>query len=181
MQVIAVRERSTGELYALKALNKRHLIAEDAVDLVYKERDMLQEIGHCRFIANMRGFTQDQAKLYFLLELATGGDLRAALSSHVDRGATGATRRGFSLEAVRRIGAELILALEHIHSHNVVYRDVKPENALLTADGHIKLTDFGLARSLPPGMRTWTHAGTDEYLPPELLQNLGTGNGMDWW
>ena len=76
---------------------------------------------------------------------------------------------------MRRFGAELTLALEHIHRHCVVYRDLKPENALLTADGHVKLTDFGLARQLAPGARTFTHAGTDDYMPPELLSNLGTG------
>ena len=85
------------------------------------------------------------------------------------------------MATLRRIGAELTLALEHIHRHNVVYRDLKPENALITADGHIKLTDFGLARALSPGVRTFTHVGTDEYMPPELLRNLGTDTGMDWW
>lgn len=181
LQVIAVRERPTGQLYALKALNKRHLIKEDAVDLVYKERDMLAEVGHCRFVCGLRGYTQDASRLYFLLELCTAGDLRATLSHHMNSTASGAGRRGLSLEAVRRIGAELTLALEHIHRHNVVYRDLKPENALLTADGHVKLTDFGLARNLAPGERTFTHAGTDPYMPPELLQHLGTGTGMDWW
>jgi serine/threonine protein kinase len=144
-------------------------------------REKAVSAGHSRFIANLRGYTQDASRLYFLLELATGGDLRAALRTHADGSAGGAASRGLPLEAVRRFGAELTLALEHIHRHCVVYRDLKPENALLTADGHVKLTDFGLARQLPPGLRTFTHAGTDEYMPPELLQNLGTGSGMDWW
>ena len=76
-----MREVATGQQFALKALHKRHLIAESAVELVYKERDMLAEIGHCRYIANLRGYTQDSSRLYFLLELATGGDLRGALKA----------------------------------------------------------------------------------------------------
>ena len=140
---------------------------------------MLAEVGHSRFICGLRGYTQDASRLYFLLELCTAGDIRGALSRI--SASSGVGGRGLSLEAVRRIGAELTLALEHIHRHHVVYRDLKPENALVTADGHVKLTDFGLARNLTPGERTFTHAGTDPYMPPELLQHLGTGTGMDWW
>jgi protein kinase X len=75
--------------------------------------------------------------------------------------------------------AEIVLALEYLHSQSVVYRDLKPENLLLDKDGHLKITDFGFAKKLTD--RTWTLCGTPEYLAPEIIQSKGHNKAVDWW
>ena len=88
--------------------------------------------------------------------------------------------------AERRAGfyaAEIVLALEHLHKHGILYRDLKPENVLLANDGHIKLTDFGLSKTnvTEGDPRTHSFCGTPEYIAPEVLMNQATGTAMDWW
>lgn len=104
-----------------------------------------------------------------LLEYAIGGELFSYLR-----------RAGrFGSNMAKFYAAEIVLALEYLHAHNVVYRDLKPENLLLDARGHMKIADFGFAKIVPEV--TWTLCGTPEYLAPEIIQNRGHGKAADWW
>jgi len=85
----------------------------------------------------------------------------------------------FSNETARFYAAEIVLALEYLHSTNIVYRDLKPENLLIDKEGHVKITDFGFAKHVED--RTWTLCGTPEYLAPEIIQSKGHGKAVDWW
>lgn len=76
--------------------------------------------------------------------------------------------------------AELVLALEHLHSVGIVYRDLKPENCLLDVEGHVVLTDFGLSK-VPVDGKTNTICGTAEYMAPEILMGLEYDITVDWW
>ena len=88
----------------------------------------------------------------------------------------------FSEKRSKFYSGEICLALEHLHSMNIVYRDLKPENIILDANGHIKITDFGLSKeSIVNDTLTHTFCGTPEYLAPEVLQQQGHGKGVDWW
>merc|ERR1712086_1178106 len=89
--------------------------------------------------------------------------------------------RKFTDEQSKFYGAQTGAAFEHIHSKNIVHRDLKPENILLSSDGYSKLTDFGFAKVVEPGSRTYTLCGTPEYIAPEVLLNKGHGKPVDWW
>lgn len=118
---------------------------------------------------------QTSDKLYLVTDYAPGGELFFWLKRD----------RVFSQSRVKLYAAELVLALEHLHDSDVVYRDLKPENILLDAEGHIKLTDFGLSKEAVTGAGaeggTRTFCGTPEYLAPEILENTGHGKAVDWW
>lgn len=77
--------------------------------------------------------------------------------------------------------AELIVALEHIHKHGIAYRDIKLENILIDADGHIKLVDFGLCKKLGTRGRSKSFCGTEEYMAPEIIACTGHNTAADWW
>jgi len=122
---------------------------------------------------NLNFSFQTEDKLYFILDYINGGELFFHLQKD----------KKFSEERVIFYGAEILLALEHLHSNGIIYRDLKPENLLLTNEGHIVLTDFGLCKEgiLKEDDRTGTFCGTPEYLAPEVLKGKGYGKAVDWW
>lgn len=112
---------------------------------------------------------KDDACIYMLFEYVCGGELFSYLRN--------AGR--FSASTGNFYAAEIVSALEYLHSKSIVYRDLKPENLLLDKDGHLKITDFGFAKKLTD--RTWTLCGTPEYLAPEIIQSKGHNKAVDWW
>ena len=88
----------------------------------------------------------------------------------------------FPEQRVRIYAAELIEALSYLHTRGVLYRDLKPENVLLDADGHIRITDFGLSKiNLGREDQTFSFCGTPEYLAPEIILGKGHSHNVDWW
>jgi len=114
---------------------------------------------------------QDPQCIYFALEYVPGGELFRHLR----------TRGRLPEAAARFYAAEVVSALAALHAGGVVYRDLKPENLLLDAGGHLKVADFGFAKALPRGGRTYTLCGTPDYLAPEVILNKGHGPSADWW
>jgi serine/threonine protein kinase len=139
------------------------------------ERDILCDVDH-PFIVKLHFAFHTPAKLYLIVDFVRGGELYF----HLRKKGT------FSLEEARFFLAELALALGHLHGLGIVYRDLKPENVLVGADGHIKLTDFGLAKKGVSGEnKPMTFCGTPLYLAPEAIKNMKTKSGysfeVDWW
>ena len=117
----------------------------------------------------MEEFAQDPKYLYFALEYVPGGELFTYL-----RG-IGKLETDYAAE----YAAQVTLTFEFLHEKNIIYRDLKPENLLISEDGYLKLTDFGFAKVVEN--RTFTLCGTPEYLAPEILKNQGHGKPVDWW
>jgi len=86
----------------------------------------------------------------------------------------------FTEERTMFYAAEILCGIECLHQHGIMYRDLKPENVMLDADGHIKLTDFGLSKKENQG-KTYTFCGTPEYLAPEIISGTGHNKSVDWW
>jgi len=154
--------------YALKMLKKSEIIRLKQVEHIKSERSILSQINH-PFIVVLYASFQDENNLFMLMEYIIGGELFSQLRK-VGR---------FSNDTSRFYAAEIVLALEYLHSKNIVYRDLKPENLLIDKDGHMKITDFGFAKVVED--RTWTLCGTPEYLAPEIIQSKGHGKAVDWW
>ncbi|KAF1774441.1 Zinc finger, FYVE-related [Phytophthora cactorum] len=152
-----------GHLYAMKVLKKEWVMNKDLVTQTMAERRILQEADHPYI---------NQDKLYMVMEYYSGGSLRQVLR-----------RRGrFSIKRARFYLAEILLAIAHLHGSNILYRDLKLENIVITADGNVACTDFGLSKEeMDDNERTSSFVGTCEYLAPELIMKDGYGKAVDWW
>ncbi|PLW49931.1 hypothetical protein PCANC_04746 [Puccinia coronata f. sp. avenae] len=170
-KVMQVRKKDTGRIYALKTIRKAHIVSRSEVTHTLAERTVLAQITN-PFIVPLKFCFQNPDKLYLVLSFINGGEL----FHHLQR------EGRFSEERSRLYTAELLSALECLHSMDVIYRDLKPENILLDYTGHIALCDFGLCKlNMGEAERTNTFCGTPEYLAPEVIKGEGYGKTIDWW
>jgi len=169
-----VRERETGGLYALKAIRKRKRSGtEVGIEPVMTERNTLLDFRGNDFILQLRACFHDSRNYYLVTEYHPAGDLHTFL-----------LLKGSPRHVVRFYMAELLIAIEHIHSKRIVHRDVKPENLFIDSDGHVVLGDFGLARKLTLGGNTISSDdmfGTPAYTPPEIFTGEAYGCEVDIW
>ncbi|KAK3116675.1 serine/threonine protein kinase [Teratosphaeriaceae sp. CCFEE 6253] len=189
--VLAATDRQTLKEYAIKVLDKRHIIKEKKVKYVNIERDTLNRLTEHPGIVRLYYTFQDERSLYFVLDLASGGELLGVLKKI----------GSFDIECTRFYGAEILDSVAYLHGRGVIHRDLKPENVLMDRDMHIKLTDFGTAKILPdpqrngsgcqeaPGDptdgaqtdRAVSFVGTAEYVSPELLRDKNACKASDLW
>ena len=167
-RVRLVKHKGTGKHFALKILKKQEILRMKQVDHILSESSILSEVHH-PFVVNMLKGFQDDDRLYLLFEFVVGGEL----FSHLRKAGK------FPNDVAKFYSSEVMLIFEYLHNKDIIYRDLKPENLLLDANGHIKLTDFGFAKRVPE--RTFTLCGTPEYLAPEIIQSKGHGKAVDWW
>ncbi|KAJ1680064.1 hypothetical protein EV182_000765 [Spiromyces aspiralis] len=168
-KVRIVEHKATKMKYALKYINKDECIHMGALDHILRERELLVDIEH-PFIVNLRYSFQDDYNMFMVLDLMTGGDLRYHLS-----------RRRFSEAEIRIWIAELTLALNYLHQNSIIHRDVKPDNILMDAKGHVALTDFNIATRIIDDKKHYSAAGTTGYMAPELMRGQGYRYSADWW
>ncbi|XP_010540639.1 PREDICTED: serine/threonine-protein kinase 38-like [Tarenaya hassleriana] len=136
-EVRICREKSTGNVYAMKKLKKSEMLRRGQVEHVKAERNLLAEVDS-PFIVKLYYSFQDEEHLYLLMEYLPGGDMMTLLMR----------KDTLTEDEARFYVAQTVLAIESIHRHNYVHRDIKPDNLLITCNGHIKLSDFGLSKSL---------------------------------
>ncbi|CAI2728306.1 unnamed protein product [Schistosoma spindalis] len=171
-KVFLARKNDTGQTYAMKVLKKASIVT-NAKDTAHtkSERNILEMIKH-PFLVQLHFAFQSPGKLYLVLEFLAGGELFMQLEKE---GVFMEDQASFYL-------AEITLAIGHLHSMGIVYRDLKPENVLLDHQGHVKLTDFGLSKErVDRDNLTHTFCGTIEYMAPEILLRQGHGRAVDWW
>jgi serine/threonine protein kinase len=176
-KVLQVRNKQSGQVLAMKIISKRVLKRRsDYVETVHAERNILSRVRH-PFNVMMHCSFQTREKLFLIMDFLAGGELFLRLG-----------REGIFMEkdAAFYLG-EIILGVDHLHSLGILHRDLKPENILLGIDGHICLTDFGLAKDFGPdwndegGDRASTICGTQEYMAPEMVAQKGYGKAADYW
>ncbi|KAF2716409.1 kinase-like protein [Polychaeton citri CBS 116435] len=174
-QVFQVRKRDTKRIYAMKVLSKKVIVQKKEIQHTIGERNILVRTATTEspFIVGLKFSFQTAADLYLVTDYMSGGELFWHLQKE----------GRFLEERAKFYIAELILALRHLHQHDIVYRDLKPENILLDANGHIALCDFGLSKAnLAKNDTTNTFCGTTEYLAPEvLLDEQGYTKMVDFW
>jgi serine/threonine-protein kinase Psk1 len=171
--VLLVKQRSTGRLYAQKQFKKASLVVhKKLVEQTKTERQILEQVNRHPFVVKLYYAFQDLEKLYLILEYGQGGELFTHLN----------TEKMFAEPVAAFYMAEMVLALSHLHDNlGVIYRDLKPENCLLDAEGHLLLTDFGLSKVAvdPDGCNSML--GTVEYMAPEIVKGEKYGKAVDWW
>jgi cGMP-dependent protein kinase len=167
-KVTLVVDPNTKKSYALKAIKKKqiHEIGQSA-HIVNEKRVMM--MMNSRFLVNLRRTYKDDWRVYFLVDVCLGGELFTILRK----------KRSFNEDQTRFYIACVVEAFDYMHSMNIIYRDLKPENLVMDTTGYIKVTDFGFAKVVPK--KTYTLCGTPDYLAPEIVTGQGHGKGVDWW
>ena len=170
------KHKRTSLTYAIKQTRKVDVVKKKGMKFVLRERKTLKSINH-PFIIKLCGSFQDRSCLFLVMEYAPGGDL-GWLSCRSDN-------QRLPEDDARFYAAELLIALKHLHTVcGVMHRDIKPDNVLLDAKGHVKLGDFGFARKVDSNGRCQSHLGTPHYLAPEQLDihnRAGYTTCVDWW
>nr|XP_012234799.1 PREDICTED: microtubule-associated serine/threonine-protein kinase 3 isoform X1 [Linepithema humile]XP_012234800.1 PREDICTED: microtubule-associated serine/threonine-protein kinase 3 isoform X1 [Linepithema humile] len=184
--VYLVKEKITRQRFAMKKINKNNLMLRNQVEQVFAERDIMSFTDN-PFVVSMYCSFETKKHLCLVMEYVEGGDCANLLKN------TGA----LPPDMARFYFAETVLAVEYLHSYGIVHRDLKPDNLLITALGHIKLTDFGLSKMGLMSLATNLYEGyidretrqfsdkqvfgTPEYIAPEVILRQGYGKPVDWW
>ncbi|XP_028090884.1 3-phosphoinositide-dependent protein kinase 2 isoform X4 [Camellia sinensis] len=180
-KVVRARKKDSGIVYALKIMDKKFITKENKTNYVKLERIVLDQLDHPGIVRLFFTF-QDTFSLYMALESCEGGELFDQI-----------TRKGrLPEDEARFYAAEVVDALEYIHGMGLIHRDIKPENLLLTAEGHIKIANFGSVKPMQDSQITilpnassddkaCTFVGTAAYVPPEVLNSSPATFGNDLW
>ena len=140
------------------------------------EMSVLQVAGNHRMIANLDFAFQNDHRLYLIMEYCSGGDLSTQIKNRNKLG------NKFTEDEAKKYICEVIIGLEFLHKNDIIFRDLKPENVVLTQTGHVKLIDFGLSKqSVDETVGNKSFVGTIAYLAPEILKKQKHYKSLDWY
>uniref|UniRef100_A0A8K9X204 cGMP-dependent protein kinase n=1 Tax=Oncorhynchus mykiss TaxID=8022 RepID=A0A8K9X204_ONCMY len=168
VELVKLRDEDT--TFALKCIKKKHIVDTRQQEHIYSEKNILQQTNS-HFIVRLFRTFRDDKYVYMLLEVCLGGELWSVLR---DMGS-------FEEQTARFCISCVLEAFDYLHARGIIYRDLKPENLLLDAEGYVKMADFGFAKRIGLGKKTWTFCGTPEYVAPEVIMNKGHDFGADCW
>ncbi|KAK0504969.1 kinase-like protein [Armillaria luteobubalina] len=162
----------TGQKYAIKTLDKNYLIRKQKMATALTEKNALLRLGSGHpGLVRMHFAFQDEWSLYFVIDLATNGELQTLIS-----------RLGsLSTRCSRYYAAQIIDAIHFMHDKGVIHRDLKPENVLIDEAFRIKITDFGTAKIQDSGLEAERFVGTAQFIAPELVSSNETSRSSDIW
>uniref|UniRef100_A0A8C1RQ65 cGMP-dependent protein kinase n=1 Tax=Cyprinus carpio TaxID=7962 RepID=A0A8C1RQ65_CYPCA len=169
VELVQLKTEET-KTFAMKILKKRHIVDTRQQEHIRSEKQIMQE-AHSDFIVRLYRTFKDSKYLYMLMEACLGGELWTILR---DRGS-------FEDSTTRFYTGCVVEAFAYLHSKGIIYRDLKPENLILDHRGYAKLVDFGFAKKIGFGKKTWTFCGTPEYVAPEIILNKGHDISADYW
>ena len=170
-KVYLVRCKVNNTKYALKCIKKERVIASKLTEHVIREREIMEHV-QSPFLVSLANSFQDGTNLYMLMQLVEGGELFNYLTERISP---------LSENEAKFYAGCVILGLEYLNERGVAWRDLKPENILLDISGYAMLTDFGFAKLIPRGSKSFTMCGTPEYLAPEIILQTGHSFPVDWW
>ena len=169
-RVFLVEKKDTKKLYALKVISKMDIIKRNFFENLKNEKEIMEKID-CNFLVNMEYCFSSPSYVFFAMKFKQGGELYSHLRKQIR----------FEENTVRFYAAQIISGLMYLHSHNIVYRDMKPENILLDEKGNACLADFGISRMLSVNELAKSFVGTPEYIAPEIILNKGYTKSVDIW
>jgi len=165
-----VQHKKTEKYYALKILDKQHLIDQKTTTNIFRERNIMNVLSS-PFICNLLSMFQCPESVFMLLDVHRGGELFSII--HNDR------RPGVPNEDAKFYATCVLEAIRHMHSRNICYRDLRPENVMINSSGYCVLIDFFNAKTVTD--KTYTLCGNVEYLAPEMLFYKGYTKKVDIW
>ncbi|XP_069597447.1 protein kinase C delta type-like isoform X2 [Ranitomeya imitator] len=153
---------------AVKMIKKK----EVNENIIMRERRILLAARDCPFLCHLYATHQSRKRAYFIMEHLSGGSLEALIETY----------GSLNIDNVRFYTAEIVCGLQFLHGHNIVHRDIKPDNIMLDADGHIRIIDLGLAQDGVTSSNNISGVtGTFHFMAPEVLRKRGYGTAVDWW
>ncbi|MGI4813453.1 MAG: serine/threonine-protein kinase [Janthinobacterium lividum] len=170
-KITLCRDNEQNDLYAVKTISKFTLSNLEDIKHVKEEREILERVSGYSFFPTLYWAFEDLENFYFVMPFLQGGDLYRRISMK---------HRHSSFEQ-RIIIAEIAFALQTLHSMDIVYGDLKPENIMFDGDGHVVLTDFGLSSQMKGKEYLKKRCGTMEYICPELFEDERYSKSIDFW
>uniref|UniRef100_A0A8C5LZS3 G protein-coupled receptor kinase n=1 Tax=Leptobrachium leishanense TaxID=445787 RepID=A0A8C5LZS3_9ANUR len=171
-EVCACQVRATGKMYACKKLEKKRIKKRKGESMALNEKQILERVNS-RFVVSLAYAYETKDALCLVLTLMNGGDLKFHIYHMGDA--------GFDEARAVFYAAEICCGLQDLHQERIVYRDLKPENILLDDDGHIRISDLGLAVHIPEDQTIKGRVGTVGYMAPEVVRNERYTFSPDWW
>nr|XP_023025583.1 3-phosphoinositide-dependent protein kinase 1-like [Leptinotarsa decemlineata]ALE20563.1 pdk [Leptinotarsa decemlineata] len=178
--VYLAKDVHTGKEFAIKVLEKSHIIREKKTEYVMREKEVLRILGNsCPYFVRLFWTFQDRDRLYFVLSYAKNGDILTQIDN----------RKTFTIHCARYYAAELLLGIEFLHDKGIIHRDLKPENLLFDENWHLLITDLGSAKILssekPEADKSKTRrnsfVGTAQFVSPEMLTDSQSSFESDLW